>query len=283
MRLPGALAIGALALTIGASAIAYLSYRDGMAEARRSFEDILSNAPAAAERYDPATVAQQPEIARRYFNHAIAPGTPLATTVELEMKGTFLLGDKNNHQEIAMIARQALRPPLQFVWMPVLRSGAMVIIGSDALAARRAWTRFWLARLIPVANERTSPDLVKSAAFRAASEAVWLPASLLPQRGAKWEQIGADRARVTVPSAAGPIVLEMTLGPHGAVKDLSGQRWSNANLEKQFRFQPFGGTSGGEKTFGGFTIPARLNVGNHFGTDAYFPFFQVEIVAAHYR
>lgn len=46
------------------------------------------------------------------------------------------------------------------------------------------WTRFYLSGLIPVANVRSSPNLVRSAKFRAAIEgALWLPSSILPEGG----------------------------------------------------------------------------------------------------
>ena len=34
--------------------------------------------------------------------------------------------------------------------------------------------------------------------------------------------------------------------------------------------------------FGGFTIPSRVSVGNHFGMEDYYPFFRVRITAARY-
>jgi hypothetical protein len=67
------------------------------------------------------------------------------------------------------------------------------------------------------------------------------------------------------------------------VKEIVGQRWSNANPEKRFRLQPFGGTMEAEQRSGATPFPARLKVGNHFGTDDYLPFFQAEIVSARYR
>ena len=73
----------------------------------------------------------------------------------------------------------------------------MTVTGSDALVDGEAWTRFWVAGLVPVANERTSTDMVRSAQFRAATEGVWLPTSLLPQRGVRWQQEGSDQARLT--------------------------------------------------------------------------------------
>jgi len=274
--------LGLLLLGAGAAGIAYWSYRRGAAEASAAWADIASRARPPLGRFDLLMVEDEPEIARRYFAHAIAPGTPLHTAVELEMRGTFLLGNKEKHRRYTMAARQILRPPFEFVWQPTLRSGAMVITGSDALVGDRAWTRFWLLSLIPVANVATSTDVLRSAAFRAASESLWAPATLLPQNGGQWEQIGPNRARVTTTRSIPAIVLELELGEDGAVKEVIGLRWSNANADARFRFQPFGGTVQAERSFGGFTIPSQLHVGNHYGTLDYLPFFQAEITNARY-
>jgi hypothetical protein len=270
-----------LAIT-GAGAFAFLSYRSATKEAEAAWREIAATSEKATPRFDASLVADLPEVARRYFNHAIAPGTQLHTTVALEMRGIFLLGDKARPQPYEMTARQILSPPNAFVWIPQMRSGAIRISGSDGLVRGRAWTRFWLLGLVPVANEAASPDLVRSATFRSTMEGIWAPASLLPQRGVKWEQIGPDTARVTVESVSPAIVLHLTLGADGAVREAIGQRWSNANPQKAFRLQPFGGTVEAERSFGGFTIPSRLRIGNHYGTDDYLPFFQAEVTNARY-
>jgi hypothetical protein len=200
------------------------------------------------------------------------------------MEGTFLLGDKEKFQTYEMSARQALRPPDQFVWIPEMRSGAMKISGSDALVRGNAWTRFYLLGLMPVAQARTTPDLVRSAQFRAAVEgALWLPASMLPENGVEWEQVGANEARVTFHRLLPELVLRLKLDEDGGVTEVVGQRWSNANPAKVFQLQPFGGTMLAEQTFQGFTIPAQVAVGNHYGTEDYLPFFQARIARAAYR
>lgn len=270
-------------LAAGAALWAFGSYRKGMAEADEAWRLVAARPGPAMGTYDTAMVADLPEVARRYCNHAIAPGTPLKSAVELEMRGTFLLGDKRSYQVYAMQARQILRPPAEFVWIPRLKSGAMSIAGSDALVGGRAWTRFWLAGLVPVAAAESSADLVRSATFRSAVEGIWVPASLLPQNGVRWEQIGPDRARIHFDRAAPAIMLEISLSRAGAVREIVGQRWSNANPDKAFRLQPFGGTIEAERRFGGYTIPSRISVGNHFGTAEYLPFFQAEIIQARYR
>jgi hypothetical protein len=67
------------------------------------------------------------------------------------------------------------------------------------------------------------------------------------------------------------------------VREIVGMRWSNANREKRFRLQPFGGAIEAERSFDGFTIPAKVAVGNHYGTDEFLPFFQAEITHARFR
>jgi hypothetical protein len=278
------LGIGAMALLGGAGAFAFGSYRSAMSTAERAYSQIAHQAETPAKSFDPDQLADLPEIAQRYFRHAIAPGTPIYSSAQLEMHGTFLLGEKDDFQTYEMTARQALSPPDQFVWMPKLRSGAMSIYGSDALVRGEAWTRFWLLGLVPVAQVRTSPDLVRSAQFRAAVEgALWLPTSLLPENGAEWEQVAPNEARITLQRLSPPISFNITLDQAGAVKQVVGQRWSNANPEKLFRLQPFGGTVLAEQSFQGLTIPSRVAVGNHFGTADYLPFFQAEISSASYR
>jgi hypothetical protein len=253
-----------------------------MKEADDAWHEVSSRVQPALGAYEPTVVSDLPEVAQRYFNHAIAPGTLLRTAAQIEMAGTFLLGDKSGYQTYSMNARQILRPPTEFVWIPQMKSGFINISGSDALVAGSAWTRFWLFGLFPVAEARSSPDLVRSAVFRSAMEAVWVPASLLPQQGVKWEQIGPDTARVHIKSVSPALDLEITLGPTGSITEIVGQRWSNANPEKIFRYQPFGGTVQEEGTFDGYTIPSVMSVGNNYGTDDYLPFFQAKLTRVKY-
>jgi hypothetical protein len=202
--------------------------------------------------------------------------------IELEMRGTFVLGDKDDHHDYAMTARQILTPPSNFVWLAKMQSSLMHISGYDCLVGGDGSTRFWLMGLFPLANAH-GPDIARSAAFRSAMESIWVPPSLLPENGVRWEQTGPNTARVTIERLDPEIALELTLDADGAVKEVVGQRWSDANPEKVFRLQPFGGTIEAERTFAGYTIPSKLSVGNHFGTAAYLAFFQAEVTGASFR
>jgi hypothetical protein len=59
---------------------------------RAEWTRLAEPATGRAERFDPALVAELPEPARRWLTHAIAPGVPLARSVELSMRGEIRLG-----------------------------------------------------------------------------------------------------------------------------------------------------------------------------------------------
>jgi hypothetical protein len=267
-------------LIVAAVAVAHTIYRSASVEADAAFADLQRRAKHASGSFELSMLAGLPEIAQRYFTHAIAPGTPIYTTVRLEMVGTFLLGDAKQYQTYSMRARQVLAPPSEFVWVPEMKSGPVQISGSDALVNGRGWTRFWINGLIPVVNQPTSPDLVRSALTRSAIEAVWAPASLLPSNGVRWNQTGPNSARLTFDTGIEPV--DIILDETGRVLEIVTMRWSDVNPQKAFQLQPFGGSIEAEATFGGYTIPTQLKVGNHFGTDDYLPFFQGTVTSARY-
>jgi hypothetical protein len=274
---------GVASVLVVGGAFAYALSRQAVQQSRQAeatFADIEASAGVSPGNFEVAMLDRLPEVARRYFLHAIAPGTPLKTTVRLRMQGNFLLGDKDSFQTYSMTARQVLAPPDAFIWIPSMVSSAIHISGSDALSGGNAWTRFWIGDLIPVVNSLGGGDLARSALARAAMESVWVPASLLPQMGVRWEQTGANTARLYFATGIEPI--DLVLDADGVVLQVTTMRWSDANPQKTFRLQSFGGTMEAEGTFEGFTIPTRIEVGNHFGTAQYLPFFQANLVAAEY-
>ncbi|WP_372841487.1 DUF6544 family protein, partial [Phaeovulum sp.] len=243
---------------------------------------IAAAAKPVQTNYDSAMVAGLPEIAQRYFNHAIAPGTALGTTVELAMMGSFVLGTAAKQTTFALSARQILQPPSGFVWIAEMKSGLMRMSGSDTLLDAHGSMSFFMFKALPLVRVSASEGLDRSAAVRPVLEAIWMPASLLPANGATWEQVGEDRAKISFGKGASAIEMTMTLAKDGRVIEVVAPRWSDANPQKVYQIQPFGGTMEEEATFAGFTIPSRVHVGNMFGTDAYLPFFNATITEARF-
>jgi uncharacterized protein DUF6544 len=284
MILTIAIAIGAaVALAAVTGGFLHWKYRRGMTEADTAWQSLIEHAPAPALIFDPRSIDGMPEIVRRYFGHAIAPGTPLSSLAEIEMSGTFSLGTRAQPTPYAMTARQLLAAPHAFVWIASMHSGPAWISGSDVLVDDVGWTRFWLGGLLQVANDGVSEDFLRSAVARPALEAIWAPATLLPERGVRWMVTGPDSADVAIPTAHGDVTINLVLEKSGKVSEVSTLRWTNANSRKVFAYQRFGGTVAAETSFGGYTVPSVVSIGNMFGSEEYFPFFEARVSAINYR
>ncbi|UFS61886.1 hypothetical protein LOH54_09485 [Sulfurimonas sp. HSL-3221] len=248
-----------------------LRYFDHGAEVRE-WQRLLSKQPEHPARFDPAMTAELPEAARRYFAYTIAPGTPLLRVAEIDMKGLFSLKPP---EYLPMEARQILALPHGFVWKMRL-VGGLPVSGSDT----GSWTRFRILGLFPVARAGGDTDHTRSAFGRYVIEAVfWTPAALLPGEGIAWEAVSASVARVTVTRGELSQSVDITLGHDGQPIEVSMMRWSNANPQKQYRLQPFGGTLSDFRDVSGYRLPFRVEGGNLFGTGGYFPFYKAEITA----
>lgn len=153
----GALGWLVLAALVLAAGIAHGRYRRDMALAGAVWRQIAEGRRAGGV-YDPAMVADLPVVARRYFGHAIAPGTPLALRAVVAMEGEFLLGTGPGVRSLPMVAREVIAPPHGFVWMPRIGRFPLILRGADGYFRGAAWVRFWLAGLFPLvrAAGRTS-------------------------------------------------------------------------------------------------------------------------------
>ena len=283
MSLLKLLLLALAALLVAAVALGLWVQARDRAQARAVWQALEGARAADPPRYDPAMVADLPEVAQRYFARAIVPGTPLHRVVRLEMEGTFIL----NGTELPMRARQILAPPAQgFVWHAEIGSGPMRFAGSDGYhrvdGRQESWTKFWLHGLIPLARIGGTRDHARAAATRVMLEAIWAPASLLPQFGARWTQTGPDSAEIRFADVRGVEPMHITLDAEGTVTQVEALRWSDANPERVHRLQPFGGRMLEMGRHGGFLIPVRVELGNMFGTPEHAPFFRARITRAEF-
>lgn len=239
------------------------------------WKKLSSLQPSKPVRYDPSMVVGLPDPAQRFFNFTIAPGTPLYTVAEIDMEGFFSLGTQEKPNYQPMEAHQILAPPEGFVWRLKL-PGILPISGSDS----GKWTRFNILGLIPVARMGGDTNHTRSAYGRCVAEAVfWTPAALLSREGLTWKEINENTVRVTVTSGKLSQAVNIKVNNEGKPLEVSFMRWSNANPEKVYRLQPFGGTLSDFRVVQGFKLPFKVDAGNMFGTVEYFPFFKAEVEA----
>ena len=219
-------------------------------------------------------VAELPARARDFFSFAIAEGTPLFTVAKVEMTGQFSLGSKDAPNYMNMRAEQVLAAPEGFVWKMAGGSGLMRLSGSDSAK----WTRFWLAGFLPVARFAGSQDHRRAAFGRYIAEAVfWTPAALLPRDGVEWQEAGDNTARVVVRHDGLEQAVDISVDEDGRPVSVAFTRWSDANPEKIYRNQPFGGYLSKFREIEGFRLPTHVEAGNQFGSDEYFPFYVIDV------
>src|SRR5919109_1006375 len=80
------------------------------APVRAEWDKLLAGAEPSG-RFGPASVEHLPEPAKRWLRHAIAPGAPLQTCVELEQHGQIRLGWWR-----PFTAVQVLAPLRGYIW-----------------------------------------------------------------------------------------------------------------------------------------------------------------------
>ena len=265
--------VGWVAVGAGVTGIAmglWSSARDAQST-QAVWDAFLSQREPEPASFDPAMVADLPEIGQRYFASAIAPGAPLHRIVRLEMEGSLIL----NGRAMPMRADQILAPSHGFVW----RAHA----GSNGYrAGQTSWTRFWLWGVVPVARVADTGDHARAAAARLVMKTVWAPATLLPQSGAVWTQTGTDQAEVRFPEVPGVEPIHLTLDATGQALEMTTMRWSEANPNRTYRLQPFGGRMLAHGTDQDFSIPTAMEIGNLYGTPDYAPFFRARLTRVAY-
>jgi hypothetical protein len=223
-------------------------------------------------------MSQLPESAQRYLRHAIAPGTPLASTVRLRMHGEIKL-----KRWLRFTAEQSITAPGEMIWRATVRMHGLPIRGFDRLMNNEGAMRWKLLGIIPMMTA-SGPDITRSAIGRVAAESVWLP-SMLCGDGARWTGSDSRHPHATLSIQGQATELTLTIDNSGALSAVQLSRWGNPG-GGEFHYASFGGVVEEQGTFGGYTIPTRLRVGWYFGTERFErdgEFFRVKIDEATYR
>lgn len=262
-----------LAILMGVSVAGMALLRTADAGSVRTLAAELVLGPADGT-FDPASLDGLPEPARRYLTAAIAPGTPLARSVRLDMEGRMRL----QGEWFPMRATETLGAD-GFVWDAGIERAGTDIRVWDSLGPDGGHTRVWLLWLVPAVRSG-GDDVSRSAAERAAAERIWLPTALLPEAGVRWEAVGPDTARAHIPVGDLEVAVNLQVDAAGHVTALWLERWGDPGRSGTFRRMPFGGETSEPRSFGGITLPTHVRVGWGYGTDQYAPFFDVTVTGA---
>jgi hypothetical protein len=216
--------------------------------------------PAAQGVFGEEELDGLPEPVRRYFRAAIAPGTPLAVSARLGMRGSIKLGGR----WLPFRARQILAPHRGFVWAARIAGG--LFAGSDQYIDGRGWMDWRILGMIPFVGA-DGPDVSRSAAARAGAEAIWVPTALLPRFGVTWTAVDETHlvARHRVDNLG--LTFQCTLDDRAGVRSVHFDRWGDPNNTGAWDRYPFGLDKTSSATFGGITIPQQGRVGWFHGTE----------------
>ena len=245
--------------------------------ASADLEALWNSAGPASCTFDPARVSAVPDGARRYLEHAIAPGTPLASAVRLQMHGEIKLG-----HWLPFKAEQVIHRERGMIWRAAVRMNGMPVRGFDRLLNGSGEMRWKLLGIVPVMRA-AGPDITRSAAGRMMAESVWLP-SMFCGDGVAWRSGDGPgaAARLTMAGETGEVALD--IGDEGRLNRVRMRRWGNPG--GAFRYEDFGGIAARERAFGGYTIPISLRAGWYFGSPRFETegeFFRVTVDDAAYR
>lgn len=244
---------------------------------RSDLDALWRSVPPGHRPFDIGDFAHLAEPVQRYLAHAIAPGTLLASAVRLRMHGSIKLSRWRPFK-----AEQVIVQDRGMIWQASVRVHGVEIQGQDSFVDGVGAMRWKLLGLIPV-MQASGPDVSRSAAGRVAAESLWLPSALCGA-GVSWiaDNSATTRVRLSVDGHVADLALALN---QGRVQSVALARWGNPE-GREFHNADFGAFVEQEATFGGYTIPARLNVGWYFGTDRFDAegkFFHVTIDDAVYR
>lgn len=258
----GLAAAGLCASALGLLIVNKLRDDDYVSGIRRSLEHARERDGVFTEEM----VAGLPEPARRYFLHAIQPGTPLASRLHWRYSGS--LRPNERMPWLSLRADQILVKERGFVWRARAWKGPLLLTASDHYQDGRGRMRIALFGLIPIINA-TGPDVSKSALARLLVEGIALPSMLLPGPHVQIDPVDDTHfaAKIHLYGETTPVTI--AVDSEGQPREVTLPRWGNATDDQTYRYIPYGATITEGRAFGGYTIPTRITAGWWYGTERY--------------
>lgn len=252
-----AAALAALLVTI-AAALAFGAWRwarDDDDVARRLLEGGAT--PAA---YDTTELAGLPAPVQRYFRRVLAHGQAHVVRARLVQTGSFLVRETpKTWAPFRATETFRVRPPA-FVWrasMPM--APGMTAFVRDRYLDGRGAMRVELAKVVPIVDQRDTPEMASGALVRYLAEAPWFPTALLPSAGVRWEGLDDSTARATLTDAGVSVSMDFVFAPGGEIT--RGYTMSRARVDARgVRYLPWGGRYAGWTRHGGLLVPTTAEV-----------------------
>lgn len=209
--------------------------------------------PTLAEEVLQSRIARLPELARCYLCTSLGIDRPLPSAVRLAMHGQIRLG-----RWCPFVGEEVLTMSGALFWYARTHYYSFPVLGYDSFSDGAGALDWRLLGMLPLARA-DGPDVARSAAGRAAAEAVWLP-SRLAGPAVQWAQTEEGALLVRLPAGADIVPLRLVPDEEARLREVSMMRWGNPE-GGAFGWHPFGGRVTAWERFGGIRLPSRLEVG----------------------
>ncbi len=233
--------------------------------------DVLLQVNVGGDAFQPDTLDTLPVPAVQYLRNALAPGAPLARSVDIRMTGSLRVAADD---WVPFEARQRVCAERGFIWEARIAAFRRLwVCGADWLFGEDAGSEYALAGWWPIV-ERRGPEVARSAVGRLMTELVWLPSALTPQRGARWARGDTDRAVVTPAGSAVPMTI--VVAEDGTLREVSVLRRRLA-CNGEISLATYGASIEAVERCGDFRVPTRLVAAWGIGTDDREDFMRVTV------
>jgi hypothetical protein len=236
------------------------------------------------ETFSEEMLAGLPDPARRYLRHAIRPGAVLASQVRLTLQAGVKIRKTDQEAPYRTYRFEEVLTAGRGLWGRGWVEGASLPKSasfwySDGDAAGRDA----LLDVYPTL-QNSGAEFTRVLKSRFLYELTWIPTAFLPQRGARWEALDDERARVMVELDGEIMTLELRVDADGRLLEAAADRWGSVgNAQGHFSYIPFGMAVDEEKTFGDYTIPTILWGGWWYRTERYVESTRAIVETADFR
>ena len=174
--------------------------------------------------FDASGLAALPAPVARYLAFALSPGQRIIARAHLRSSGTFAA--KPNAWSRFTAEQDVRTGPPEFVWNARIAMMPMLPVRvRDRYVAGEGSMRAAVAGLVPIVNQRGTPEMAAASLQRYLAEAVWYPTALLPGDALSWSPIDAESARVTLTDGPTTVSVDFTFGATGEIETVSTMRY----------------------------------------------------------
>ncbi len=164
----------------------------------------------------------------RYFQFALTSGQSWIRRARFSQTGEFAL-HAGEWRSFTASEYFSVNPP-GFVWDANIRMAPILLVHvRDSYIHGEGVMYGKLASIVPVVNQRGTPEMASGELLRYLAEAVWLPTALLPSAGVSWAPVSDTVAIATLTDGRTSAALDVYFGEHGEIVRIATFRYRDVD------------------------------------------------------